>query len=513
MLVDRWRHHRRRRRPRRRLPGAAHRARGTRRLRVRHVVEVLEAGARRPPLPPAARVRPRLREPARAPDRALRNAPHLVRPLPFLLPIFTRDGLISRRLARALGSAMWMYDLTGGLRIGKRHKQISKAEALAHMPTLRAERSRARTSTTTRRPTTPASRSRSPAPPPRTARPSPTTRRSPGSARTTTVASTSATVRADGETFEVRVRSVVNAAGVWADDVRALDEGTHPDSIRPAKGIHITVPWSKVRNDIAVVVPVPKDRRSVFVVPWGDLTYVGTTDTDYDGPLDDPQCTPDDVAYLLAAMNLVHARSSSRRPTSSGRGPGCARSCARRSSERTADLSRRHAVRRSDSGVVTITGGKLTTYRQHGRGHDRRGESRSSAPDPQPHEEAAAGRRRGLHPAAGERGTECARPPRPPLRHRGVGGARARRRRRRPGRARSCPACPTCGPKPSTRCGRRWRARSTTCSSRRTRARLLARDASAAVAADVARLLGTDLGWDEAEQARQVEGVPRLDRG
>ena len=88
---------------------------------------------------------------------------------------------------------------------------------------------------------------------------------------------------------------MVNATGVWSDDVRALDEGTHPDSIRPAKGIHITVPWTKVRNDIAVVVPVPKDKRSVFVVPWlptddggFELTYIGTTDTDYEGSIDDP---------------------------------------------------------------------------------------------------------------------------------------------------------------------------------------------------------------------------------
>ena len=59
-----------------------------------------------------------------------------------------------------------------------------------------------------------------------------------------------------------------------------------------------------MRNDIAVVIPVPKDRRSLFVVPWGELAYVGTTDTDYDGPLDDPQCTPDDIAYVLRALNL-----------------------------------------------------------------------------------------------------------------------------------------------------------------------------------------------------------------
>ena len=69
-----------------------------------------------------------------------RNAPHLVRVLPFLLPVFSSDGLINKKLARALGAAMWMYDLTGGLRIGKLHRRITKDAALAHMPTLRAAR-------------------------------------------------------------------------------------------------------------------------------------------------------------------------------------------------------------------------------------------------------------------------------------------------------------------------------------------------------------------------------------
>src|SRR5215207_10493642 len=67
---------------------------------------------------------------------ALRNAPHLVRVLPFLIPVLTKDGVISRRLARALGGALWMYDLTGGFRIGKRHRRVSSDQALAHMQTL-----------------------------------------------------------------------------------------------------------------------------------------------------------------------------------------------------------------------------------------------------------------------------------------------------------------------------------------------------------------------------------------
>ena len=71
-------------------------------------------------------------------QRLLRNAPHLVKVMPFLIPMFGKDGVIHPKLARALGSAMWMYDLTGGARIGKLHKRISAEETLAHMPTLPA---------------------------------------------------------------------------------------------------------------------------------------------------------------------------------------------------------------------------------------------------------------------------------------------------------------------------------------------------------------------------------------
>ena len=93
--------------------------------------------------------------------------------------------------------------------------------------------------------------------------------------RTSRARSTGAGVVADGHDGRLRAaRVVVNAAGVWSDDVRALDEGGHPDTIRPAKGIHVTIPWEKVRNDIAVVIPVPKDKRSLFVVPVGRTLHL-----------------------------------------------------------------------------------------------------------------------------------------------------------------------------------------------------------------------------------------------
>ena len=254
-------------------------------------------------------------------QRLRKTAPHLVRVLPFLIPIFSRDGLINPKIARALGSAMWMYDLTGGVRIGKLHKRLSKDEALAHMPTMPVERlasaylyydahaDDARLTLTIAR--TAAAQGAA------VANYASLTR----VAKDTSGAVTGATVEADGTEIEVRARVVVNATGVWADDLRALDEGEHSRSIRPAKGIHITVPWQKTQNDVAVVIPVPKDRRSLFVVPWGDLAYVGTTDTDYDGPLDDPQCTPQDIEYVLRALNAAAEADRAAVPPGSRSGP------------------------------------------------------------------------------------------------------------------------------------------------------------------------------------------------
>ena len=70
----------------------------------------------------------------------LENAPHLVVPLPFLIPLFGRDGVVNKAVSRTYSTALWMYDLTGGWRIGKRHERIGRDEALAHLPTLKADR-------------------------------------------------------------------------------------------------------------------------------------------------------------------------------------------------------------------------------------------------------------------------------------------------------------------------------------------------------------------------------------
>jgi len=317
-----------------------------------------------------------------------------------------------------------------------------------------------------------------------------------------------AVVRADGTDIAVRCQAVVNAAGVWSDEVRALDEGGDPDSIRPAKGIHITVPWSKVRNDIAAVIPVPKDRRAVFVVPWGDLTYVGTTDTDYDGPLDDPPVTREDVDYLLRAIRFTGVTDTD----VVGAWAGLRPLVKSEASGRTADLSRRHRVRISDSGMVTVTGGKLTTYR-----------------------EMAADTVDEVVTILGDRVQGVARRSRTrKLRLRGADGYEALERLGDPasnhlanrfgGEARTVLALAETDPDlrrplvaglPYIRAEAVYAARHEMARSvddvlsRRTRARLLARDASAAAAEDVAQLIAPIIGLSEAQARAQAADYRR----
>ncbi|MDQ1397734.1 MAG: glycerol-3-phosphate dehydrogenase [Acidimicrobiaceae bacterium] len=301
----------------------------------------------------------------------LDNAPYLVHPLPFLIPLFGKDGAVNKTVAKAYSTALWLYDVTGGVRIGKRHRRLTLDETRAHFPSLRTDRLVAGflywdARTDDARLTLAVARTAVLDHGAVVANYAPVTELLKGTdgrvggARIGTGIGGSAGA---SEGVDVRAEIVVNATGVWADKVRALDEGNASGTLRPAKGIHITVPAAKLRVDMAAVVPVPKDRRSIFVVPWGDFVYLGTTDTDYSGPLENPQCTAEDVDYVLGAINAFVSEPLTRADVV-GTWAGLRPLVAAASSERTADLSRRHKVTTSPSGLVTVTGGKLTTYRR-----------------------------------------------------------------------------------------------------------------------------------------------------
>lgn len=304
-------------------------------------------------------------------QRLLRNGAGIVEPLKFVVPIFSRGGAVDAAVVRGLSSALFMYDIAGGFRIGSRHRRIAVAELEADLPTLASDKVAAGFSYYDAR----ADDARLTLAVCRTAvlahgavacNHAPVT----GLLRDRAGRVTGATVEpAAGATLEVRAKVVVNATGVFADDVALLEGGgPHAPSLRPAKGVHLTVSATKLPCKAAAVLPVPRDRRSIFVIPWDGHTYIGTTDTDYRGSLDSPAVSEEDVSYLLAAVNAavrdplsasdVTAAWAGLRPLLAAQ-PG-----RRRPSARTADLSRRHRVSVSAAGLVTVTGGKLTTYRK-----------------------------------------------------------------------------------------------------------------------------------------------------
>jgi glycerol-3-phosphate dehydrogenase len=304
--------------------------------------------------------------------RLLENAPFLVRPLPFLVPLFGRNGVASKAMVKGYSTALRIYDLSGGWRIGQRHRKVTRDQALAYLPTLNSDRlvagflyfdargDDARVALALAR----------------------TAALDFGADVATYVRCVDILHDPEGRanavvchdllantTLTLTTTAVVNATGVWADDVFTIAEHTPSHRITPAKGVHLSVARDRLPASAAAVLSVPGERRSVFVVPFEgtDFTYIGTTDTAYDGALDEPHCTPEDVAYLLTAVN---ASTSSNLTTDdvtgvwAGLRPLLAPVAGKAVKERTADLSRRHQVTDSHDGVVHITGGKWTTYRQ-----------------------------------------------------------------------------------------------------------------------------------------------------
>lgn len=164
-----------------------------------------------------------------------------------------------------------------------------------------------------------------------------------------------------GREIEVQARVVVNAAGVWGDQVREMDETCQRPMLRPTKGIHLVIPRERLRSQHAVVFDSPLDGRHVFLIPWDKFALIGTTDTDYDGDLDNPAATAEDVAYLLEAVQ--HAFPGARIghddvvSTLAGLRPLIA------ASGGTYGVSREHAIIDAPSGLITVAGGKLTTHR------------------------------------------------------------------------------------------------------------------------------------------------------
>lgn len=167
-------------------------------------------------------------------------------------------------------------------------------------------------------------------------------------------------VAGDGR-LEIRARCVVNAAGPWFDAVSRLTDSEAPRATQLTRGIHIVLPRASLPVDHLVVLRAP-DGRSTFAVPSGSLVYVGTTDTLFDGPPSEPGVSASDVGYLLDSV----AETFEAVPGPAdivGTWSGV-RPLLREDGKRPSEISRRDEIRVGPGPVVSIVGGKLTTYRR-----------------------------------------------------------------------------------------------------------------------------------------------------
>jgi glycerol-3-phosphate dehydrogenase len=172
------------------------------------------------------------------------------------------------------------------------------------------------------------------------------------------------TDRVGSEALEVRADNVINATGVWADRIRPeeLYEATEVPRIRPSRGTHITLARETLPVDVAAIVPAGSG-RTIFVLPWLGRTLIGTTDRDYDGDLEHVAPDAADVEYLLEATNRFFKRELGASDLT-GAYAGIRPLISTGDPKKSVDISRKAELFETGSGLVTITGGKLTTWRR-----------------------------------------------------------------------------------------------------------------------------------------------------
>ena len=288
-----------------------------------------------------------------------RIAPHLVRPVRFLYPVKT--PIIERAY---VGAGMMLYDLfarTGGTSPGVPwHQHVSRRRLAREAPGLRPHAFRGGLSYSDAQ----VDDARYVATLARTA--------------ASYGAHVASRVRVEGflkvgervvgvtardlmtdETFEIRAKQVVNATGVWTNDLQALVGERATFSVRASKGIHLVVPRDRFRSKYGLLLRTEKS--VLFVIPWGRHWLIGTTDTDWELDKAHPAATAADIDYLLKHVNTVFKTPLTRddvegvyaglRPLLAGE------------SDETSKLSREHLVAQPVPGLVMVAGGKFTTYR------------------------------------------------------------------------------------------------------------------------------------------------------
>lgn len=161
---------------------------------------------------------------------------------------------------------------------------------------------------------------------------------------------------------KIRAGVVVNAAGIFSDDIRQMDRGNAPSRMRPSQGIHVVLDREYLPGDSAIMIPKTDDGRILFAVPWHDVVIVGTTDTPIDGPSLEPPPLEKEVNFIMEHMQRYLRPAPSREDVLSiftGIRPLVSKS----DTGDTSKISRDHQISVSSDGLLTIAGGKWTTYR------------------------------------------------------------------------------------------------------------------------------------------------------
>jgi glycerol-3-phosphate dehydrogenase len=166
-----------------------------------------------------------------------------------------------------------------------------------------------------------------------------------------------------GETVSVHASAIVNATGPWTDSVRQLADPLRTPSVRGSKGVHLAVPAQRIGNRGAVTLLSAIDGRVMFVLPAGRLTIIGTTESDEIAGPDEVRATSADIEYLLSSVNAAFPRAQLDRTDVVSAWAGIRPLAASGHPSDAASASREHEIERAPSGMVTVTGGKLTTYR------------------------------------------------------------------------------------------------------------------------------------------------------
>lgn len=294
--------------------------------------------------------------------RLMAQAPHIVRPLPFLFPIY--DGSSKGPFLVHLG--MWLYDALALFRNYRKHQKLEVEEVEEAEPTLSTEgllagmlyydcitddarltlenaiaahREGACLLTHTRF-----------AEPLRDAR-----------GRVTGAVCEDLVT---GRTVPVRAQVIVQAAGPWTNDVLGRTNASPTSMVRPTKGVHLVFPREVLPVRHAVVMSAVRDGRVVFAIPWEQSTVIGTTDTDYDGDVDALEATADDAVYLCETMERYFPDYPVTPADAISTWAGLRPLVREDDGTSSYDTSREHTIVVDPRGSVVIAGGKLTTYRK-----------------------------------------------------------------------------------------------------------------------------------------------------